>query len=106
MKTMSNCCSSRSIRSSSADWGGDVAPAPLLPTLKLRDRQLHHLALTLAAEHRSSMPTGRLCAESLMTALLLRLVSIRNGPVGDRLSDAGWRHPITRDPLMGLCRVS
>ena len=47
---------------------GAVAPAPLLPTLQLRDEQLHHLALALVAEYRSAMPTGRLYAESLMTA--------------------------------------
>jgi AraC family transcriptional regulator len=57
---------------------GDIAPAPFLPTLKLRDQQLHHLALALMAEHRSAMPTGRLYVESLMTALLLRLISLRN----------------------------
>ncbi len=57
---------------------GDIAPAPFLPTLQLRDQQLHHLALVLMAEHRSAMPTGRLYAESLMTALLLRLSAIRN----------------------------
>jgi AraC family transcriptional regulator len=58
---------------------GDIAPTPLLPTLQLRDQQLHHLTLALMAEHRSGMPTGRLYAESLMTALLLRLISIRKG---------------------------
>lgn len=58
---------------------GDIAPAPFLPTLKLRDPQLHHLALALMAEHRSAMPTGRLYVESLMTAFLLRLMSLRNG---------------------------
>jgi AraC family transcriptional regulator len=58
---------------------GDIAPAPLLPTMQLRDEQMHHLALALLAEHRSAMPTGRLYVESLMTALLLRFISIRNG---------------------------
>jgi AraC family transcriptional regulator len=59
--------------------GGDSAPVSFLPTLKLRDEQLHHLALTLMAEHRSALPTGRLYVESLMSAFLLRLMAIRNG---------------------------
>lgn len=58
---------------------GDAFPTPLLPTLRLRDEQLHHLALALLAEHRGAMPTGRLYAESLMTALLLRLMALRSG---------------------------
>jgi AraC family transcriptional regulator len=60
---------------------GSIAPLPFLPTLQLRDEQLHHLTLALTAEHRSGMPTGRLYIESLMTALLTRLISLRNGTV-------------------------
>jgi AraC family transcriptional regulator len=70
---------------------GEIAPAPLLPTMQLRDEQLHHLALAMVAEYRSAMPTGRLYAESLMSAMLLRLMSLRSGgglsqQNGDRLS--------------------
>jgi AraC family transcriptional regulator len=71
---------------------GDIAPAPFLPIMQLRDEQLHHLALALLAENRSPVPTGRLYMESLMSALLLRLLSLRQGAAlghgesGDRLS--------------------
>jgi AraC family transcriptional regulator len=58
---------------------GDIAPAPFLPTMQLRDEQLHHLALALMAEHRGAMPTGRLFAESLMTALLARFMALSRG---------------------------
>jgi len=58
---------------------GNIAPAPLLPTMQLRDEQMHYLALALLTEHRSAMPTGRLYLESLMSAFLLRFISIRNG---------------------------
>jgi AraC family transcriptional regulator len=58
---------------------GNIAPAPLLPTMQLRDEQMHHLALALLAEHRSDIATGRLFLESLMSALLLRFIAIRNG---------------------------
>src|SRR5688572_10805589 len=70
---------------------GDIAPAPLLPTLRLRDAQLHHLALALMAENQSAVRTGRIYIESLMTALLLRLTALRNAALSldhesDRLS--------------------
>jgi AraC family transcriptional regulator len=70
----------------------NIAPAPFLPLQQLRDRQLHHLALVLMAEHQSGMPTGRLYSDSLMTALLIRFMSLRNGELlgqekgGDRFS--------------------
>ena len=70
----------------------DVAPAALLPTLKLRDPHLQHLALALVAEQRGMTKTGRVYVESLMTALLARLISIQDDAEiaqdenGDRLT--------------------
>jgi AraC family transcriptional regulator len=78
---------------------GDIAPAPLRPTLKLRDEQLHHLAQALMAEHRRAMPTGRLYSESLMTAMLLRLTSLRNG-TSPGADDSRDRLPIAQQRML------
>jgi AraC family transcriptional regulator len=77
----------------SARLGDDeAAPATMLPTMQLRDPHLHNLTLALLAEYRGPVSIGRIYAESLMTAMLARLVALRNGVVvgpgdsGDRFS--------------------
>ncbi|MGF1621888.1 MAG: helix-turn-helix domain-containing protein [Rhodomicrobiaceae bacterium] len=47
---------------------------PLRPALRLRDPQLYHLTLALMADAEEPGPMGQLYRESVMTALLTRLI--------------------------------
>ncbi len=70
----------------------DAPAATLLPMLQIRDPYLQHLTFALVAEHKGITTTGRIYLESVMTAILARLVALQDRAEiaqdenGDRLS--------------------
>jgi AraC family transcriptional regulator len=63
--------------------GDDPAAAPSIrPALRLRDAQLYHLTLALTADAGEPGPMGELYRESVMTALLTRLIVLQDRAQG------------------------
>jgi AraC family transcriptional regulator len=66
-----------------ARLGDDPGAAPSIrPALRLRDTQLYHLTLALMADAGEPGPMGELYRESVMTALLTRLIVLQDRAQG------------------------
>jgi AraC family transcriptional regulator len=65
------------LHAAAEDFDIDPARVELAPALQMRDPQLEHLVLALAAEHDADYATGRLYTEGLAAALVARLLKTR-----------------------------
>ena len=87
---------SPSLLTETADsMGLSVQNASLAPSIHIRDPQVERIGWMMQAEDHSDYPGGRLFADSLATALTVRLLALqsRHGSVGSKTTRAlpAWR---------------